>query len=898
MLLRSRHCAALRSPEQAVLADLYSSTRGAAWSNNSGWAAGATCFSYGVACDSSGGLTALRLSANGLAGTFPTTLCNATDLQLLDLSSNLILARLPSLAGCTRLHTALLSSNLFTGSISPVLGQLPSMTRLDLSRLHLKGDVPPTFGVNASRWSNGGLTLGTSLLTASTLPSALCPMVCGWANAFACGTGLDTACPTQAANASCARCRYPLCPAGSNLADASFSAVAQSCATPSLTVACSTCLPSLVMSFSLLGVKSESGINGCIDEYVGALLVNGASPVALSLMLQCSDFLTSSSVTCPATLPSALLANVVSSCSSVSTVCSVCTPAVVAALVSMGTIPANLTLKQQFEMANSCSFSLFAALFDAGVPTSSFVAYYACPATDRAVTPFAVTASVFLAGTPTISFSSAAFKLGVAAALNVGAQAVILKEVIDIAARRRLLSVGCNVTFTVTPSSLQQQQTILQTLTSPQAGQALLSALLANGNLVASVAITLLSVVSGPSPPALAPGPARLSASRLSAGATAGVVAGSIVGAVLLAASAVFWVRRCIQSGGSFFGSSSQATSSDGDKSNIDGDTSWSTFVSTADEVQLGDKIGEGGSGSVFDARWRGSRVAAKVFHVGLHQGRPRSSADKTVAGSVVSGDWGSADVVSWPTLPTLTNRTTSLVAEPGFIKEVALLAQLRHPNILAMYAIVREPAMLIMELGPNGSLRSYLLRVAPDQLSWPSRVDILCGVAAGVEFLHSQQPPMVHLDLKADNIVLSGSLVPKIADLGLSVRVDDKLRASRLNVSRGTPAFMAPEVARQEAIQLYEAVDVYGFGCIALDVAQLEQSSGSGSPADPPTADVPALHAMLHRLRANFAVTVRPSVPAPLATLIHDCLAISPALRPGMTDVGQRLAAMGDAII
>ena len=70
--------AALSATEQLVLADVFSSTVGSGWSNNTGWT-GATvsCSAYGVLCSPGGALTGLQLASNGLTGSFPQSLCNA-----------------------------------------------------------------------------------------------------------------------------------------------------------------------------------------------------------------------------------------------------------------------------------------------------------------------------------------------------------------------------------------------------------------------------------------------------------------------------------------------------------------------------------------------------------------------------------------------------------------------------------------------------------------------------------------------------------------------------------------------------------------------------------------------------------------------------------------------------
>ena len=75
---------------------------------------------------------------------------------------------------------------------------------------------------------------------------------------------------------------------------------------------------------------------------------------------------------------------------------------------------------------------------------------------------------------------------------------------------------------------------------------------------------------------------------------------------------------------------------------------------------------------------------------------------------------------------------------------------------------------MLIMELGEGGSLRALLATSNLATLTWRARAALAHGVASGVLYLHSQEPPVLHLDLKPANVVLDAArTTPKICDFG-----------------------------------------------------------------------------------------------------------------------------------
>ncbi|KAH0617586.1 hypothetical protein JD844_015997 [Phrynosoma platyrhinos] len=128
------------------------------------------------------------------------------------------------------------------------------------------------------------------------------------------------------------------------------------------------------------------------------------------------------------------------------------------------------------------------------------------------------------------------------------------------------------------------------------------------------------------------------------------------------------------------------------------------------------------------------------------------------------------------------------------------MLHQARFSYILPILGICNEPDFLgiVTEYMPNGSLNQLLheKNMYPD-IPWPLRFRILYEIALGVNYLHNMTPPLLHHDLKTQNILLDSDLHIKIADFGLSKwrMVSMSLSRSEKSMSEGgTIVYMPPE--------------------------------------------------------------------------------------------------------
>ena len=120
---------------------------------------------------------------------------------------------------------------------------------------------------------------------------------------------------------------------------------------------------------------------------------------------------------------------------------------------------------------------------------------------------------------------------------------------------------------------------------------------------------------------------------------------------------------------------------------------------------------------------------------------------------------------------------------ERSFQREVHVLSQFKHPNIVKLVAYCppdterKLTGCLVYELLALGGLNTHLTDDSKAQsLSWPVRVNILFEIASAINYLHCSTPgnPAYHRDIKASNIALTSSYSAKLIDCGLSKYTSD----------------------------------------------------------------------------------------------------------------------------
>jgi len=201
--------------------------------------------------------------------------------------------------------------------------------------------------------------------------------------------------------------------------------------------------------------------------------------------------------------------------------------------------------------------------------------------------------------------------------------------------------------------------------------------------------------------------------------------------------------------------------------------------------------------------------------------------------------------------------------------EEINMLKSLKHDRILSFInAWINkkdEQVCFITERVTDGSLMSYIKRIGS-----PMRVKVIGGwslqILDGINYLHTQENPVIHRDLKCENIFINGNRGEIfIGDLGLSTTLRQSIAASIV----GTPAFMAPELYEEK---YGTEVDIYAFGMCLLEM------TSRGAPYNECSSTVEVYKKVIAGAKPRVLRQIKDDA---LRTLIDLCLSTDPRLRP-----------------
>ncbi|KAL1372975.1 hypothetical protein AAHE18_01G240800 [Arachis hypogaea] len=154
---------------------------------------------------------------------------------------------------------------------------------------------------------------------------------------------------------------------------------------------------------------------------------------------------------------------------------------------------------------------------------------------------------------------------------------------------------------------------------------------------------------------------------------------------------------------------------------------------------------------------------------------------------------------------------------EKEFQAEVRAIGKTHHRNLVRLLGFCAEgpKRLLVYEYMSNGSLGKLLFgdERLPD---WDERVRIALDIARGILYLHEEcEAPIIHCDIKPQNILMDEFWTAKISDFGLAkLLMPDQTRT--FTGVRGTRGYLAPEWNKNTPITV--KADIYSYGIVLLE--------------------------------------------------------------------------------
>ncbi|KAF9019536.1 kinase-like protein [Hymenopellis radicata] len=185
-----------------------------------------------------------------------------------------------------------------------------------------------------------------------------------------------------------------------------------------------------------------------------------------------------------------------------------------------------------------------------------------------------------------------------------------------------------------------------------------------------------------------------------------------------------------------------------------------------------------------------------------------------------------------------------------SFCQEALIWRQVRHDSILPFLGVTQFVPWRLCLISPwmeNGNIMTFL-----EKNPLHNRLGCVWDVAAGMQYLHSLDPCIIHKDIRGANILVGNDLHCYLADFGISLVLEETQMPGSSSRNRGNIRWLPPEMVLDSEFDpsLLREVDVYSFCCAIIEIYT----------GRPPYSDLRNDAAVINRL----ALRKVPSQPAP----------------------------------
>ncbi|KAG8984290.1 hypothetical protein FRB90_005426 [Tulasnella sp. 427] len=153
--------------------------------------------------------------------------------------------------------------------------------------------------------------------------------------------------------------------------------------------------------------------------------------------------------------------------------------------------------------------------------------------------------------------------------------------------------------------------------------------------------------------------------------------------------------------------------------------------------------------------------------------------------------------------------------------RETLVWTRAKHKNIHPLLGFRSQPdPRLISPWCRHGNLIDYLH--SNETLSDAAKLTLILQAGQGLAYLHSQNPPICHADIKPENVLVNDSCEAALSDFGLSrvlQSLDTRTGLTTSGPAKGTHCYMAPELFIDDVPRANRESDVYAFGGLILRV-------------------------------------------------------------------------------